>query len=394
LQGSLSASDRVSLLREGAKASARYLREGGRLADIQWETCSIREGRIHLLPVPPGPRCAYPDRQTLEKDLERLQDIGRSLAPDDRSRLRFVLGLIREWGDEGPAWRSWLRNRVRETQARQQLHARYRYGKLFQHSSPDPELKLNGLWVPDPRLEPMYLHTALLELPFTPGPSYHQRRAEVIPGQVLGTRTVVKRFTPNPRSWRRKWEVSRARRAWCGACILQELGIPCTYPLGWLEVRKKGRLQESYFISRELPVSDNARVWLRRVLPGKSAAERIALRHRLRWEIETLHRNGLAHRDLKLSNLMVRERPGQPETFYWIDLEDLRPEHPSLRTFLRNLYQLNGSLPRQVTRGERIAFARGFQHRFPSASRPLLHAVVEHKTRRRLRRELKRLRGP
>jgi hypothetical protein len=240
----------------------------------------------------------------------------------------------------------------------------------------------------------MYLHTALLELPFTPGPSYHQRRAEVIPGQVLGTRTVVKRFTPNPRSWRRKWEVSRARRAWCGACILQELGIPCTYPLGWLEVRKKGRLQESYFISRELPVSDNARVWLRRVLPGKSAAERIALRHRLRREIETLHRNGLAHRDLKLSNLMVRERPGQPETFYWIDLEDLRPEHPSLRTFLRNLYQLNGSLPRQVTRGERIAFARGFQHRFPSASRPLLHAVVEHKTRRRLRRELKRLRGP
>jgi hypothetical protein len=243
-------------------------------------------------------------------------------------------------------------------------------------------------------VRPEALYRAITDLPFSREPAYHQRRAEVLAGNVLGQAAVVKRFAPNPRRWRRKWEVSRARRAWCGACTLQEAGIPSTPPLGWIERRENGRLLESFFISLELPAHDNARVWMRRTLPSLSSTGRNRLRHRLRREVDHLHRYGLSHQDLKLSNLMVLEGTHRPERFFWIDLEDLRPDGPSPLTFLRNLYQLNGSLPRQVSREERKAFARGFRRRFPLAAHPWIHAYVEHETRKRLRRELKRLKGP
>lgn len=394
LRARLSPRDAHLLQREGGRACARYLREGGRLAGIRWEESRIRNGHLALLPPPAGPRTLYPDRAALEADLADLRERGRPAAPGPRDALRFLLALAGALAREDPAWNTWVRDLLYRHRSHSRERVRLRYDHFHAESAPDRDLDLNGLWVPDPRLRPEDLLRAISHLHPSARPPRRPRRAQVSIGRLLGHDVVVKRFSPNPRLWKRRWEVSRARRAWTGACTLQELGIPCTYPLGWLERRENGRLMEAYFISRRLPVRDNARVWLRRIWPGLSPSERANLRHRLRREVRQLHHYGLSHRDLKLSNLMVRERPERPPVFYWIDLEDLRPDGPSRRTFLRNLYQLNGSLPRDIKREERLAFARGFRDEFPLADHPGVHAYVEYVTRRRLRRELRRLRGP
>jgi hypothetical protein len=364
------------------------------LSRIQPEESLLKNGLLLLHPPPVGPRTLYPKRSTLIADLQLLEDEWRSVAPRIEDRLFFLSVLCRELSFENPTWTAWLRTWIRERNHAHKSRIRYRYEQHYTQSSPDRELELNALWVPDPKLQPSVLHQALTAFPSATSRHLHNsRRAAVRSGELMGHDIVVKVFAPNPRPWRRRWEISRARRAWVGACILQELGIPCTLPMGWLERRENGRLLESYFISRPVPATENARTWLRRILPGLSPAERIELRHRLRREMQQLHHHGISHGDVKLSNLMVQERPYRTPVFHWMDLEDIRADGPSVFSFIRNLYQLNGSLPRDIRREERIAFANGFQSAFPIASRPWLHRYVERKTRKRLKRELRRVCG-
>jgi len=390
--GQLPDADRRAFLWEAGEACARYVREGGHLADLQWEHSRIRSNRIELHPAPIGPRAVYPARTSLEQGLHTLLGGWRTLSASTRDKLTFLIAFTRSLAQENPDSTTWLRLWLRQLRAehRQQVLARYQVH--FHQSRPDRELSLNGLWVPDPTLDPAELLEALENM-HASRPLHHSRRASVQEGHLLGKQVVVKRFAPNPSSWRRRWEVSRARRAWSSSCLLQELGVRCASPLGWLECREQGRLGASYFISRQLPTRQHARSWLRRNLPHWDESERNHMRHLLRAEIQLLHAHGVSHADLKLSNLMVRERPHAPPVFYWIDLEDLRVDGPSFRTFIRNLYQLNGSLPREVRREERLAFVRGFQPQFPSAGKPWLHWYVERETRIRLKRELRRVCG-
>ncbi len=321
-----------------------------------------------------------------------LQQEWPSMARQPRDVMTFLMAFSHALGQENPDSASWLRLWLQHQRSNHRAHVHSRYHLHFGQSRPDRELPLNGLWIPDHTLAPEALLSELEQFHVS-RPLHHSRRADVREGTLMGLQVVVKRFAPNPTSWRRRFEVSRARRAWTGACVLQELGIPCASPLGWLECREQGALGVSYFISRQLPTRQNARTWLRRNLPLWEESERVRMRHVLRNEVQRLHGHGISHGDLKLSNLLVRERPHAPPVFYWIDLEDLRVDGPSFRTFVRNLYQLNGSLPRDIRREERLAFARGFQNRFPSARKRWLHWYVEQQTRIRLNRELRRVCG-
>jgi hypothetical protein len=218
-------------------------------------------------------------------------------------------------------------------------------------------------------------------------------RAMVMKAELLGQSVIIKRYASNPKAWKQRWEVSRARRAWAAAKVLDDLGLSSIKGLGWLEHHENGHLKESYFISRQLPEMETLRSWLRREFPQMKAEERVQFRHRFREEIFKLPRHGLAHVDLKLSNLLVQGPSPEDLNFYWIDLEDLRPNSTPRRTFVRNLYQLNGSLPRQIPLEDRKAFVAGFIRIFPFAKSPRLIKYVQRKTRRRHRDELKRVQG-
>lgn len=383
-----------SFYREAGKACARYLQNGGQLRDIRPEESQLLQYPIQLSPVPTGKRTLYPDRETLETDLEMLWMAWQDHQPvRPGNALRFVCAFARELSRTAGDCRGWARVWLRRQTCFHQLDIRDRYlGWLEQPGRGTDRFVTH--WESHPVLEAELLHALLSEALHPEKHALsHSRRAVVIKSELLGQPVIIKRYAPNPNTWKQRWEVSRARRAWAAAKVLEDLDLPAIRGLGWLEHRENGRLKESYFISRQLPEMETLRSWLRREFPRMQPQERVQFRHRLRGEILALSRHGLAHVDLKLSNLLVQGPSPGDLRFYWIDLEDLRPDTHPRRTFVRNLYQLNGSLPRQIPLAERKAFVDGFRRRFPFAGSPRLLRYVQRKTRRRHRDELKRLQG-
>ncbi|MDA3874106.1 MAG: hypothetical protein PF795_09105, partial [Kiritimatiellae bacterium] len=258
----------------------------------------------------------------------------------------------------------------------------------------EPTRQVTAAWSPHPQLAPEVLYDILREvLQHSPPLSGHSKRAQIIRCELVGEPVIVKRYSANPVKWKQRWELSRARRAWAASQVLETCSIPSIRGLGWLEYRENICLRESYFISRQLPPMETVRVWLRREYPRMSMSQRTRFRHRFRSEIMRIYQHGLAHVDLKLSNLLVNGTDLDSLTFYWIDLEDLRPSRHSLRTFIRNLYQLNGSLPRTIPAAERKAFVAGFRQLFPLATHAALARYVVRQTRKRHLRQLRRQRG-
>lgn len=383
-----------SFYREAGKACARYLQNGGRLRDIRMEESQLLQRPLQLTPIPTGKRTLFPDRQSLEEDLEGLWirwQSQHSVRPGNA--LRFVCAFYKEMSRSGAGWASWARVWLRWQSHMQQLDGKERYQIFLEQPGRGAE-SFTAHWDSHPDLAPRVLHTMLLEnLHPDKHALSHSRRAVVVTGELLGLPVIIKRYAANPHAWKQRWEVSRARRAWAASKVLEDLGLPAIRGLGWLEHHENGRLKESFFISQQLPEMETLRSWLRREFPKMNAPERLQFRHRLRQEILKLPQYGLAHVDLKLSNLLVQGPSAEDLRFYWIDLEDLRPNTHPRRTFVRNLYQLNGSLPRQIPLEERKAFVAGFQQLFPFATSPRLLRYVQRKTRRRHRDELKRLQG-
>ncbi|MEX2607397.1 MAG: lipopolysaccharide kinase InaA family protein [Kiritimatiellia bacterium] len=384
---------RPALIREAGRACARYVLDGGRLVDIDVESSHLHHSPLQLLPHSPGKKTRFPDRAQLESDLLRLWTHGNATALTTRHGLRFLLSFCREMERNHSGYRMWARIWIRGQQDLRQKQVREIYTLHVSHRR-ESTRQVAAAWSPHPGLAPGVLHDMLREVLLDAPPlSGNSKRAQIIRCELVGEPVVIKHYSANPVKWKRRWELPRARRAWAASQVLEHWSIPSIRGLGWLESYENGCLQDSYFISRQLPPMETLRVWLRREYPRMSEQQRIRFRHRFRSEIMRIYQHGLVHVDLKLSNLLVNGADPDSLTFYWIDLEDLRPSRHSLRTFIRNLYQLNGSLPRCVPAADRKAFVSGFRHLFPPAASPLLTRYVLRQTRKRHLRQLRRQRG-
>ena len=379
---------------EAGRACACYVQNGGRLRDIRMDGHQLSQSPLQLTPPPQGNRNLFPVRRELEKDLEKIkqrwcEESGTSIYQG----LRFLFSFCHEMERKSPGWNNWVRIWIKENQAQFQQSVYHHYQHYLMHPHERKQSVL-ACWVPQPDIDPTGLKDLLEERVALDEDSLSQsKRAVVIQSELLGQTVIIKRYAPNPYAWKRRWEHSRARRAWAASKTLENIGLPAIQGLGWLERYEKGCLQESYFISRQLTEMETLRVWLRREFPKMNSRERSRFRHRLRKEILKLQACGLKHVDLKLSNLLIKGLEVEDLKFYWIDLEDLRAGRYSSRTFIRNLYQLNGSLPRSIPRAEREAFAAGFRNHFKVATSPQLMRYIQRKTRKRHRDELKRLQG-
>ncbi|WFB36727.1 lipopolysaccharide kinase InaA family protein [Kiritimatiellota bacterium B12222] len=376
------------------KACAHYVQNGGRIRNIEIHSQLLLADPIQINPPPTGPREPYPCREDVEGDLENLwtrwqQNHGAHI----RQALRFLFAFCREMERHHNGWTPWARVWIQHLQSQHQQDIRYRYNTLL-----GPRAQQNNgycsFWKPHPSIDASVLHAMLSEACEASNPSIsHSRRAVVVSADLLGQAVVIKRYAPNPKQWKQKWEVSRARRAWASSTLLEELNIPSIRGLGWLEHYENGLLKESYFISNQLPPMETLRVWLRREFSKMTPSEKTQFRHQLRNEIQHLHRHGLAHTDLKCSNLLVQGPRREELSYYWIDLEDLKPDYSSRRTFIRNLFQLNGSIPREVPLEQRKAFVAGFRRNFPFSTSPWLLTFVQRKTAKRLQDEINRIQG-
>lgn len=384
---------RPALIREAGRACARYVLDGGRLLNIDIGNSRLQYSPLQLLPHSPGKKTLYPDRAEVENDLLQLWCAWSSPALTTRHGLRFLLSFSRELERSHAGYRTWARIWIRERQDVHQKQVREHYALQMSHRRKSNR-GIAAAWSPHPQLAPEVLYDMLREVLQHSSPlSGHSKRAQIIRCELVGEPVIIKRYSANPVKWKRRWELSRARRAWAASQVLENWSIPSIRGLGWLEYYENGCLQESYFISRQLPPMETLRVWLRREYPRLTEPQRIRFRHRFRAEIMRIYQHGLAHVDLKLSNLLVNGTDPDALTFYWIDLEDLRPSRHSLRTFVRNLYQLNGSLPRTIPKQVRKDFLAGFRHLFPLATSPLLTRYVLRQTRKRHLRQLRRQRG-
>ncbi|MDF3130788.1 lipopolysaccharide kinase InaA family protein [Kiritimatiellaeota bacterium B1221] len=384
----------VHFYREAGRACAHYVQNGGRLRDIRMDENQLLHSPLQLTPPPHGDRSVFPVRKELEEDLDMIEDSwSEHLRSSPRLCLRFLFAFCQAMERQSSGWKNWARIRLREKQVHHRQHIQQRYQEYLTQPNHRTQSVI-AHWDPQPGIDAKGLKDLLEErLNQSMGTLSLSQRAVVIQSELLGQNVIIKRYAANPQSWKRKWEHSRARRAWAAANILEDIGLPAIQGLGWLEIYQQGKLQESYFISRQLTEMETLRTWLRREFPHLSASERNRFRHRLRSEILRLQDHGLRHVDLKLSNLLIKGREVEDLVFYWIDLEDLRVGPYSRRTFVRNLYQLNGSLPRNIPRQDRVAFARGFRNQFAFANSPKLMNYVQRKTRKRHQDELKRLQG-
>jgi serine/threonine protein kinase len=76
------------------------------------------------------------------------------------------------------------------------------------------------------------------------------------------------------------------------------------------------------------------------------------------------HQRGLYHRDMKSCNLLITEN-GAGWTFHLLDLEDLLLDGKvDEKKLLRNLLQLNTSIPKAISRADRLRFLKGYARRF------------------------------
>lgn len=144
-----------------------------------------------------------------------------------------------------------------------------------------------------------------------------------------------------------------AVRSWKGSLTLLFNGVPVAEPVAVIVFRNR----ESMLITRDLDQPD-----LDRFLAGGYSrlplGERRSLAQALGGFVGSLHAKGIYHADLKACNIKICTQPVQ---FYLLDTD--RVEHRkalSLKRRLKNLVQINTSIPREVSRTARMAFLKSY----------------------------------
>ncbi len=134
---------------------------------------------------------------------------------------------------------------------------------------------------------------------------------------------------------------SKANRSFNYALKIMDLGVKTPEPVAFVEYYDKNRvLQNSYYIS----------VYLEHDLSLKQAFD-FELSDRLellsgfaRFACNELHNNGILHKDLSASNVLIKNNPEGIYEFYLVDLNRMRfRKNISFRKRMANLKRINGT---------------------------------------------------
>jgi tRNA A-37 threonylcarbamoyl transferase component Bud32 len=151
---------------------------------------------------------------------------------------------------------------------------------------------------------------------------------------------------------------SKGLRAWVAGNGLVTRGIPSLRPLALLEQRNWWGSGQSFFV---MEASEKGLEMDRYILRGFGhfRRKRLFVQHFSRW-LSHLHQKNLYHRDMKTCNIFVSEN-GETWDFYLLDLEDIRlDEKVDEKGLFKNLLQLNTSIPKTITRTDRLRFFKEY----------------------------------
>ncbi len=102
--------------------------------------------------------------------------------------------------------------------------------------------------------------------------------------------------------------------------------------------------------------------YVKAALPGKGRDDRIkgkrAFINAFATIVKALHERGIFHKDLKASNILVKDTGESSWRFHFIDLDGVSFQKGPLRSSKRilNLVQINASIPSQISSTDRLRF--------------------------------------
>ena len=137
---------------------------------------------------------------------------------------------------------------------------------------------------------------------------------------------------------------SKALRAWKGSVNLIERGIDTPFPIAFLEKRKRGFLDQSFYLTEKIEEAEEIRFLFRRASPEKLKPLLVALANHL----SVCHQKGVLHRDLSDGNILVKEDEKGKSRFYFLDTNRIRfPRKINLLRRVKNLIRLGVPAPYQ-----------------------------------------------
>lgn len=122
---------------------------------------------------------------------------------------------------------------------------------------------------------------------------------------------------------------SKAKRSLENATRLLELGFGTPEPIAYIEQRRKGRLRESYYISRHISTDGDMRLWLDNPEAQAALPELAALMVRM-------HAAGVWHKDFSPGNIMFRKHDDGTHDFFLVDLNRMKFGVKSKKRQMRN----------------------------------------------------------
>ena len=209
----------------------------------------------------------------------------------------------------------------------------------------------------------------------------NSRSTKVCSGQLMFNGLAVSVVTK--RQIRRKklaviWDClrpSRALRAWKLSSSILHRGLPVPLPLAVLERRIGPYLADSILITEQIKPAVNLKTFwttgLGTICTQRQRQVKLILIEQLAGLLRKMHQMGFVHRDLKATNILLKNPPSQGETspklskmkFVLVDLDGL-----SLKTSvtaadrLRALVRLSISAQetRHISRTDRLRFLRAY----------------------------------
>jgi len=135
---------------------------------------------------------------------------------------------------------------------------------------------------------------------------------------------------------------SKALRAWKGAVTLVEREIDTPFPIAYLEKRKRGFLDQSFYLAEKIDEAEEIRSLFLNASPEKLQPLLVSLASHLSF----CHQNGILHRDLSDGNILVKKDEKGKIKFYLLDTNRIRfPKKINILRRIKNLIRLG--VPRQ-----------------------------------------------
>lgn len=207
----------------------------------------------------------------------------------------------------------------------------------------------------------------------------------LLPVSHEGIKSVCIKEYRYPSVWKRclySFWSSPARRAWVAAHGLIAANFRTSKPIALFEEKRTGILKKSFIIMEDISACLPCNKYVSEKFHDHCKMATFGRKRRfiscLARSFKQLHDTGIYHRDLKANNIMIVELPDTWDFFY-LDLDRVSfHKKITVKKKVKNLSQLNASIPHCITYTDRLRFYRVYAgiKNLTKEDKKILRAIV------------------